>query len=65
MSSVSAASSKVNNEIYNLMRQIINLPEGMPCSLCKTTYGRACVLDKIGEEMLFKGINIIKYNNST
>ncbi len=48
-----------------LLCDIIGAQDGMQCFLCETTFGRECIWDKIGEEMLREGNSIIDlYNRS-
>jgi len=44
-----------------LVQQIINLPEGEACFLCKTTNGKECIWDEIGEEMFSEGNKILAW----
>jgi len=57
----SASLPEPEEQIDNLVKQIIDLPEGMPCFLCHTTSGRECVWDEIGEEMLYEGNKILAW----
>ncbi len=60
---VAAAIPEPEEQINNLVKQILDLLQGMPCFLCHTTYGRECVRDEIGEEMLSKGNKILAWYN--
>ena len=56
-----AALPEPQEEIDDLVKQILNLPQGMPCFLCDTTSGRECVWDEIGKEMLYEGNKILTW----
>jgi len=48
-------------QINILLRDIIGAQDGMQCFLCETTFGRECIWDEIGEEMLREGNGIINF----
>jgi len=59
---MSVATAPTDEEFINfLVSQIVNLPEGMACFLCKTTYSRECIWNEIGEEMLVEGNKILAW----
>jgi len=47
------------HEIAQLVRQIVDFPEGSPCFLCQMTEGLECVWDEIGDELTMEGRNTI------
>jgi len=58
---MSTAIPDQEEQINNLVNQIVDLPEGMLCFLYDTTYGRECVWDEIGKEMLYLGNKILAW----
>jgi len=45
---MSTAIPDQEEQVNNLVKQIVDLPEGMLCFLYHTTYGRESVWDEIG-----------------
>jgi len=41
-------------QIISLIEEITNIPEGLPCFLCLTTYGKECLWHEIGEDIVAK-----------
>jgi len=52
-------------EMAQLVRQIVDFPEGSPCFLCLTTEGRECVWDDIGDEITMEGRNTIIWHEAS
>ncbi len=53
------------HEMVQLVRQIVNFPEGSPCFLCQTTEGRECIWDEIGDELTMEGRNTIIWHEAS
>jgi len=58
---MSTAIPEQEKQVDNLVKQIVDLLEGMPCFVCHATYGWECVWDEIGKEMLYKGNKILEW----
>jgi len=52
-------------EMAQLVRQIVDNPEGSPCFLCLLTEGRECVWDDVGDEITMEGRNTIIWHEAS
>jgi len=62
---MAAGQGQDDREMAELVRQIVDFPEGSPCFLCQTTEGRECIWDEVGPELTMEGRNTIIWHEAS
>jgi len=48
--------SEYSCDISHMIHELADVPEGSPCFLCVTTDSRKCIWDKIGDDIIGRGL---------